>query len=294
MQVREEIARAGVRRVLLLTLLLNVLVSAGKIVVGKLSGSLSMVADGYHSLLDGSNNVVGLIVTAFAYAPPDRGHPYGHRKFETSATLLIGLALLTLAYRVFLGALTRVRDPRLPEVDALNWAVMGATLAVNVFVTWYEAREGRLLGSEYLLADAAHTRSDIYVSLGVTASFAGARAGVAWVDPVVAVAIAGFIAVLAVRILVGSFHVLTDRAAIAPEAIERVLAAIPEIRAWRDVRTRGGADAAYVDLIVHLDGGLTLREAHAVADRIEEALKRAHPGIVDVVVHLEPAGGDPP
>lgn len=283
--------KAGVRRVLLATLGLNVLVSAGKIVVGRLSGSLSMVADGYHSLLDGSNNVVGLVVTGFAYAPPDRGHPYGHRKFETSATLLIGLALLSLAYRVAVGALGGMRDPRLPQIDILNWVVMGATLAVNVFVTWYEAREGRRLGSEYLVADAAHTRSDIYVSLGVTGSFAGARAGVAWVDPAIALGIAVLIAVLAVRIFVGSFHVLTDRAVMPPEAIGRAIEGISEVRDCRDIRTRGRADAVYVDLTVHLDGGLTLREAHDVADRIEETLKRAHPQIVDVVVHLEPTAG---
>jgi divalent metal cation (Fe/Co/Zn/Cd) transporter len=111
------------------------------------------------------------------------------------------------------------------------------------------------------------------------------------VDPAVALGIAVLIGVLAVRIFVRSFHVLTDRAVMPPEAIGRVVRGIPEVRDCRDVRTRGGADAVYVDMIVHLDGALTLREAHDVADRIEEALKRAHPRIVDVVVHLEPAGG---
>lgn len=284
-----EITRAGVRRVLLVTLLLNVLVSGAKILVGKLSGSMSMVADGYHSLLDGSNNVIGLVVLAFAYAPPDRGHPYGHRKFETAATLAIGGVLLALAYRVVEGAATAVSRARLPEIGPLNWAVMGATLAVNVFVSWYEAREGRRLGSEYLVADAAHTRSDIYVSLGVVASFAGARAGLPWVDGIVATGIAVFIAVLAVGILVGSFHVLTDRAVIDPEAIASVVLGVGGVKDCRDIRTRGGPSAVYVDLVVHVDGELTLRAAHDVADRIEAALKHAQPQIVDVVVHLEPA-----
>ena len=85
-----DVTKKGVRRVLWATLGLNVLVSASKIVVGKMSHSTSMVADGYHSLIDGSNNVVGLVVTTMAYAPPDEGHPYGHRKFETTATLVIG------------------------------------------------------------------------------------------------------------------------------------------------------------------------------------------------------------
>ena len=100
MALAADLARTGVRRVLWITLLLNVLVSAGKIVVGTLSSSMSMVADGYHSLMDGANNVVGLVITAFADAPPDEGHPYGHRKFETAATMAIGLTLLSVAYHV--------------------------------------------------------------------------------------------------------------------------------------------------------------------------------------------------
>jgi cation diffusion facilitator family transporter len=286
-----DVARKGVRRVLWATLGLNVLVSISKIVVGKISGSTSMQADGYHSLIDGVNNVVGLVVTTLAYAPPDEGHPYGHRKFETTATLVIGLALLGVAFGVVEQALRQVSASTVPLIGALNWAVMVVTLAINLFVAWYEAREGRRLGSAYLQADAAHTRSDIYVTLGVVASFAGARAGVPWVDGVVALAIAGFIAVLGVRILIGSFHTLTDRAVIAPDKITSVVLSVPGVRHCREVRTRGGPDAVYVDLIAHVDGTLTLRQAHDVADSIEEALQRAHPGIVDVVVHLEPQVG---
>src|SRR4029453_16938304 len=130
-----------------LPLVLNLAVGAGKSGVGSLSGSVSMVADGYHSLVDGSNNVIGLIVAAFAFAPPDRGHPYGHRKFETAASALIGGALLLLAYQVMAGALRPAAGRHLPAVGALNWVVMIATMAMNVFVSSYEAREGRRLGS---------------------------------------------------------------------------------------------------------------------------------------------------
>jgi len=279
---------AGVRRVLWITLFLNLVVSAGKIIVGMLSGSVSMVADGYHSLVDGSNNVIGLFVTAFAYAPPDPGHPYGHRKFETAATTFIGGALLALSYSVLQGALSQASGAHLPAIGLLNWAVMILTIAMNLFVSWYETREGRRLGSDYLVADATHTRSDLYVSLGVIASFAGAKAGFPWADAIVAVAIAVVIATQAVKILVGSFHVLTDRAALPAAAIAAIVEGVEGVRGCRDVRSRGGADAAYVDLVALVDGGLSLRAAHDVADRVEEALKKAHPHIVDVVVHLEP------
>jgi cation diffusion facilitator family transporter len=284
-----ELTGVAVRRVLGLTLLLNVLVSAGKIVVGNLSGSLSMVADGYHSLTDGLNNVVGLVVATFAYKPPDAGHPYGHRKFETAATGFIGLALLGVAYHLVEQAFASVAATARPVVGALNWIVMGATLFVNMFVAWYERREGLRLGSPYLVADSAHTRSDIYVTLGVVASFAGARAGLHWADGVVAAGIGIFIAFLGVQVLIGSFNTLTDRAVLSSESLTAIVLAVPGVRACRDVRTRGELGAVYVDLVVHVDGDLTLRAAHDVADRIEGVLQRAHPEIVDVVVHLEPA-----
>jgi len=290
--VRDESAQredgVGVRRVLWRTLVLNAGVSLAKIVVGTLSGSLAMVADGYHSLLDGGNNVIGLVVTSWAYEPPDHSHPYGHRKFETAAAVGLGLLLLGLSYRLVEQALGSFAAPELPSIGWLNWAVMAVTLAVNVGVAAYETREGRRLGSEYLLADAAHTRSDVYVTLGVAGSFAGARAGLVWVDGIVAVAIAAFIAVLAARILIGGFNVLTDRSPLPLSAIEAVVAAVPGVEAVRSVRARGGPGSAYVDVVAVMDGGLTLREAHDVSDRIEHALARAHPSIVDVVVHAEP------
>jgi cation diffusion facilitator family transporter len=280
-----------VRRVLWITLALNIAVSAGKVVVGHLSGSLAMVADGYHSLVDGANNVIGLIVAAFAFRPPDQGHPYGHRKFETAATSVIGIALLALAWQIFFSAFGRTTRGALPEIALLNWAVMAVTIAVNLFVSWYEAREGRRLKSAFLVADSAHTRADLYVSLGVVASFVAAMLGLAWADPLVAVVIAAIIAWQAIVILLQAFDVLTDRAAIPASEIERLAAQVAGVVSVHHVRTRGRRDAIYVDLTVRLDGDTSLRDAHEVADRIEEALAKAHPGIADVVVHLEPDEG---
>ena len=280
----------GVRRVLWVTLGLNLAVSAGKVIVGYLSGSQAMIADGYHSLVDGANNVIGLIVASFAFAPPDRSHPYGHRKFETAATSMIGIALLALAWQVVTGALGHDRESLLPTIGPLNWAVMAATIGVNLLVSWYEAREGRRLESAFLKADALHTRADIYVSLGVVASFVAAKLGLAWADPAVAVAIGGIIAWQAVRILLNAFDVLTDRAPIAVDELERLALAVPGVLRAHDVRTRGRGDAVYVDLTVHLDPAMSLAAAHEVADQIEAALQAARPEIVDVVVHLEPEG----
>ena len=150
---------------------------------------------------------------------------------------------------------------------------------MNLFVAAYEAREGRRLGSAYLIADAAHTRSDIYVTLGVMASFAGAAAGLPWVGH----AWSRSASPASSRSWrcgswSGSFNVLTDRAVIARESAgaRRAGRARRARRAARSARA-AARDAVYVDLIVHVDGDLTLRAAHDVADRIEEALQAAHP-----------------
>ncbi len=283
-----DAVRSGVRRVLIVTLALNALVSLAKVVVGTVTGSLAMVADGYHSLVDGANNVLGLIVAAVAYRPPDAGHPYGHRKFETAATLAIGSALLALAWNVA-GNVVGASKP--PDVGWLGWTVMGATLLMNVGVSWYEGREGRRLGSAYLIADAAHTRSDVYVSLGVVASFLAGMAGFKWADRVVAVVIALLIAAQAVRILLQAFHELTDHAAIPPEAVANVVRGVPGVLECTQVRTRGSVAAAHVDLVVEVDGALTLRAAHELADQVEAAVGQAFPQVLDTVVHLEP--GEP-
>jgi cation diffusion facilitator family transporter len=240
-------------------------------------------------MVDGLNNVAGLVVTGFAYAPPDEGHPYGHRKFETAASVVLGLGLLGVAYHVVEQAFHGVAGAAAPAVGALNWAVMLATLGVNFAVARYEAREGRRLASGFLQADAAHTRSDIFVTLGVLASFVADRAGLRWADAVAALLIAGLIATMAVRILVGSFHTLTDRAVFPGDALAPLVLQVPDVRSCGEIRTRGGPGAVYVDLVVHVDGGMSLSQAHAVADRVEAALMRAHPEIVDVVVHVEPA-----
>ena len=262
-----------------ITLLLNLAGERGKIAVGMLSGSLAMVADGYHSLVDGANNVIGLIVAAFAYAPPDRGHPYGHRKFETAATPRhrrrpSGPGLQGRGP----GLRPRRRGRRLPAIGWLNWAVMIATMAMNLFVSWYEAREGRRLGSEYLrrrrdphpLRPLRLARASSPASPAAKAGLLGRRRGGRRIGAVIA-----FQAVQILLRLLPRAH--RPRRARPAERSRRRCGGCPGC--GRCARCAPGAahDAVYVDLVAHVDGALSLRAAHEVADRIEAAVKKAHP-----------------
>src|SRR5262245_18829343 len=176
-----------------------------------------MSADGIHSLLDASSNVIGLVAVAVARRPPDANHPYGHRKYETFAALAVAMMLFAACQEVIGGALQRWRHPALPTIGPTGFVVIGVTLAINIFVVWVERREGRKLQSELLTSDAAHTASDVGASLLVLASFLAVRGGVAWADVAVALVIVVLVAITGIRIVLGTLSTLSDERRIPPE-----------------------------------------------------------------------------
>src|SRR5215813_10620660 len=128
--MRSETYRRGVRRVLFVTLALNILVVVGKLIAGLLADSLSVISDAIHSSVDSLNNIVGLVVMRYATAEPDEGHPYGHAKFETLAAFAIAGFLFVTCYQITLSAVKRVfdHDAPAPEVTALTIVVMVGTI----------------------------------------------------------------------------------------------------------------------------------------------------------------------
>lgn len=279
---------SAVKKILWQVLALNLLVALLKIVVGLFSGILSITADGFHSLVDGASNVVGLIAMRIAQSPPDESHPYGHRKAETLATLFIGLMLLVAAYEILKTAIERLSGGAAPEVTTVSFAVMLFTITVNLGVTLYESRRGKALHSEILLADSQHTRSDLWVSLAVIAGLVGVRLGFPWLDAVVGLVIAGVIAHAAYEILSDSANVLIDAASVPHDEIESLVRGLPEVQGVEHVRSRGQADNSYVDLHVQVDPDLSTEAAHSVAHAVQRKITATFPQVSDVMVHVEP------
>lgn len=270
-------------------LALNVLVAVAKLVWGLVSGSIAMQADGFHSLFDGTGNVVGLIGMAIATRPADRDHPYGHRKFETYASSAIAVLLALAAYRVGSTAIAQFSgDPKAPTVDAISFAVMLGTMAANLFITTWERREGKRLGSEVLLADAAHTASDVLVSGGVIVSLILVKLGYPQADPFVALLVAGAIVFTAVGIMRQAGATLADTARIDPEEIRAVVTGVRGVLGCHHIRTRGAESAVYVDLHVQVDETRTVADGHGIAEEVERAIGDQFPQVVDVIAHLEP------
>lgn len=283
--------RRQVRRVLIITLVLNIVVSVSKIAIGLFSGSLAIVADGFHSLLDGVNNIIALFANWLAARPPDADHPYGHRRFETLAALGIGVLLLLMAFELVSSALQRLRSGgEQPDYTPLTFTIMLATLGVNLFVAWYERREGKRLKSELLMADSAHTGSDVLVTISVLVSMVLTQLGLGWADPLAALIVVGLIVRTALTILKQTGSVLADAAPISADALRQAVETVPAVERIVRVRSRGPADAIQVDVDVEVPAATTTERSNAIAGAIREAIEAKFEGIQEVEVHFAPQG----
>jgi cation diffusion facilitator family transporter len=276
-----------VKRTLWQILGINLLVAGAKIIVGAMTGSISMVADGFHSTMDGSSNVIGLVGLAISERPPDEDHPYGHHKYETFATLGIGLLLLLTTWNVLKGAITRLIEGSAPEVTIVSFGVMFVTMGLNWLVAQFESRQGRRLKSSILLADAAHTRSDIFVSLSVIVGLIAVKLGWPWVDAAVALIIVVVIGRVGWQIIQRASGVLADSAVVDTVTVEKIALSVEGVKSCHKIRSRGTDQATYLDLHIQVDGRMSLADAHFLGHQVQDRLQ-AELEVTDVVVHVEP------
>ena len=279
---------ADVATVLSRVLYLNFLVAAAKIALGLSPGAVSVLTDGFHSLTDTASNIVGIIGVRAASAPPDGDHPYGHRKFETMASVGILIFLLLVLREVLSAAWERFRTGGEPTITPLTFIVMAGTFAVNVGVVLYERRAGRRLHSEVLLADAHHTMSDLMTSATVIAALIGVSFGYHELDPLAAVVVAGFIGYACWEIFQSTSGILADRIVIPEDALMAVVKSVPEVIGAEKIRTRGSADFVFLDLHVWLPAEMSLDEAHHVSHVVKDRLMEHFPQIKDAIIHIEP------
>jgi len=277
-----------VNRVLVIVLVLNLSVAAAKIAYGAWSGAVSILSDGFHSLTDSASNVIGLIGVRAARQPPDRMHPYGHRKFETLASAAIFVFLLLVLVEVAQTALGRLRAETAPVITRQAFALMIGTLFVNLVVVWYESRAARRLRSELLLADSKHTRSDVYTSLAVIVALVGVRLGWPFLDPLAGLVVAGFIGYAGFSIARETSDILTDRMVMNEGDVRAVVLGVPEVEGCHEIRTRGSSDHVFLDLHVWFRPDMRLDEAHRLSHVVKDRLMTHFPALVDVIIHIEP------
>jgi cation diffusion facilitator family transporter len=277
-----------VTKVLSQVFFLNLAVAVAKIALGYGTGAVSILSDGFHSLTDSASNIVALVGVSVARRPPDADHPYGHRKYETMASLGILIFLVVVLVEVLNAAADRFVHGGTPRVFPEGVGIMAVTLVINLFVVAYEMREGRRLNSEVLRADAKHTRSDVLTSGAVLGALIGVWWGYPLLDPMAALLVAGFIGHACWSIAQDASRILGDQIVIAEDEVRAVVQSVPEVVGCEKIRTRGSADHAFLDLHLWLPGETPLEEAHATSHVVKDKLMTKFPQLADVVIHIEP------
>jgi len=277
-----------VQQVLIYVLFLNLAVAFAKIIYGTLTSTLSMTADGYHSLFDGVSNIIGLAGSFIGARPPDIDHPYGHRKYETVASIFIALLLIFVGFEILQSALNRFLEQSVPEVTAISFLIILGTMCINYLVTRYEYKQGESLRSQILIADSMHTKSDIYVSLSVVLSLAAIELGFPLVDPLIAIVIAFIIFRAGYRIIKEGSRDLLDMSRIEEKEICDLVMGVEGVKGCHKIRTRGSMGDIKIDMHLLVQSDMPLEDAHLIAHKVSKKLKSEYKDVSDVVVHLEP------
>ncbi|MCC5628944.1 cation diffusion facilitator family transporter [Nostoc sphaeroides] len=281
--------RAEVRKVLIITLLLNLFVLGLKALVGYWTGSLSLLADALHSVTDSANNVLGLIASKFSSPQPDREHPYGHSKFEAVGALGIASFLGIACFEILQGAIERILkgggEPVRISPPEL-WLLL-IVLGVNIFVAFYERSVGRRVGSSILIADATHTMSDIWVTISVIGGLIGVWLGYQWMDLVLAFPVALLVFWSGWSVLKENLPWLVDQMAIAPEAIHAIATSVPGVINCHDIASRGVLGRqVFIEMHLIVDAP-DVETAHHITEEVESRLEeRFRP--VRILIHVEP------
>ena len=278
-----------VRLILAAILLVNLAVAILKIITGSIIKSASMVADGIHSLTDGSSNVVGLIGIKIASKPVDEGHPYGHRKYETLSGLFIGVMLVILGIKIIAEAVGRFANPVMPQITAESLIILAITLCINIFISIYEHKQGKKLKSQILISDSLHTRSDIYISIGVLLTLLCVKLGLPPVmDSITSLAVAGFILHASYEIFKSSCDILADGVAIDTEIIRAIAMSFNKVKDTHKIRSRGSHDNVYIDMHIMTEPHMSVEESHKLIHDIEDKIKREINENIQVIIHIEP------
>jgi len=235
-------------------------------------------------------NIVGIVGLNFSGKPADHNHPYGHRKFEAVASMVISFFIFLTCFEIVSEGFARAFRPvhTHPHITSISYLVVGVTLLVNVWVTWYENREAKRLGNDLLQADAKHTLSDCLVSGSVLVSMFAVQLGYLWADTALAFLVGGIILKVGYELIMTHLGSLTDEAVLDPVEVQNFVLSVPGVLDCHKIRSRGMQNHVFIDLHIQVDPNLTVKEAHSISYAVEAHLQQSYHGRVsDVLVHVE-------
>ncbi len=267
----------------------NIIIAFIKIIIGTFVNSSSIVADGFHSITDGSSNIIGLIGVGIAAKPIDEGHPYGHKKYETLTGLFIVGMLVFIGGKIMIDGVNKFMHPIRPEITASSLIVMLVTLCINIFVTKYEYKKGVDLNSAILISDSMHTKSDVFVTIGVIIAITAIKLGVSpLVDSFASVVVSIFIFHSAYEIFKSASDILVDGMVVEAGLIKKITMSQKNVKGVHKIRSRGTIEDMHIDMHVLADSKMSLEESHKLTHEIQDALRKEFSNNADVIVHLEP------
>ncbi|MEW6512714.1 MAG: cation diffusion facilitator family transporter [Pseudomonadota bacterium] len=289
-QVDTERFRAG-QRITWVSVAVNIVLTVMQVIVGFVANSMALVADAMHTLSDIIADGFVLWANRKGAEVADDEHPYGHGRYETAASLVLGLLLTITGAGILISAAGRLQSiGELPPVGvAAMWAAI-FTLIGKEGLFRYMLGIAERLRSPMLIANAWHARADALSSLVVAAGVGGALLGFTFADAVAAIVVGGMIIKAGLGFAWEAMRELIDTGLPAEEvaAIRQTLATTPGVVDLHELRTRRMAHRVYVDVHVQVDGNITVREGHEIGELARKRVLAAHPEVLDVLIHLDP------
>ncbi|MDJ0929313.1 MAG: cation diffusion facilitator family transporter [Gammaproteobacteria bacterium] len=279
------------RRVTVVGAVINLVLAFAKIVFGLLGNSQALVADGVHSLSDLASDAMVLVAAKYNSMGADEEHPYGHARFETVATIGLGVLLLTVAVGITLDAVDRIMNPeKLLQPGVLALVVTVFSILSKEWLYWYTVKVADRINSDLLRANAWHHRSDAISSVVVLVGIVGVMAGQPYLDAVAAIGVSIMIGKIGWSLGWGGVRELVDTG-VEPEALQDIIETIESVDGVREfhmLRTRRMGGEVLVEVHILVDPDVTVSEGHMIGDRVLVQLKRQHRDIGDVMIHVDP------
>lgn len=278
------------RRVALVSGVVNLLLSLAQVVVGLIAGSAALVADGIHSASDLLSDVLVWFAARHAAMAPDKDHPYGHGRFETAATLGLGIILAVVAFGIMWNGVERLLDPNRALPGELAVLVAAVGIAAKESLYWYTIAVAKRLNSEMLRANAWHHRSDALSSIVVLIGVGAAVLGYCSMDAVAAIVVGVMVAKIGWDLGWSALTELVDTALDEEQVSEakRVIMAIDGVRSVHMLRTRRHGAEASADVHVQVAPRLSVSEGHMISQAVEDRMIEKLDAITDVTVHIDP------
>ena len=279
-----------IQYILFVILILNIIVAVSKIVMGNISNSSAMSADGFASLADGLSNVIAIVGVYLASKPEDEDHQYGHGKIEIITGLIIGLFLLYAGFNVVMEAIGKIKNPVDINISPLSLLVMLFTLVINIIVAYYEYKKGNELKSPILIADYLHTKSDIFVTVGVIIALILIRLGMPYIlDPVASFVVSLMIFYAAYNVFKENINILIDVKIVDDKEVKNlVMTEYPCVKEMHKIRSRGTKNNVFMDMHIQVDPKMTVEESHRLMHNIERTIQKNIEENAHVIIHIEP------